>query len=663
MIRQPHPFVSAAFTVALVALFAAGCAETKQAPRPGVKAEAAAKAKADAIVGKTLAPAAEPAAPAPAAAKAAAPAATAATSGESAPATAVADLVKKLGGATAADDRVTVIDELGAIGQNARPALDVLVAAFADTDARVRWRAARAVGLIGEDARAAIPGLVKLLDDADPIVVTQAAAALGSIREDDGRAQIPDADAAVYATVIDPLAETAVHPDGRARRSAVRALRRYKSLTDLGPIVSKQLADADPGVIMAALQTLADMGDDAVPFLMEALKDPKSKYWAEIALAEIGPDAAPATAALAAAADEGPTEERLQALLSLAAIGDRAAAAAPAAVKALESDDAALRLPAAFALGRMKAAAGDESLKKVAAGDDPFLGGVAAWALARIHPDDQALVADAVVRLRQGLANADPDARAACINGLSDLAGSLGDDARTELAGEFTGLLADTDPVTGRSAGAALIRLGGPAVAALRAKFADPAVRLNVIEILSAMGSAAKPALGELVTALGDADPQCRGDAAVAIAALGADGAEAVPQLQKLLADPSASAGERYATAYALGKIGPAAAAATPVLRELAQSEDEMLATVATWAGLKIKPDDASQFDAAIPLLRRALRGDRDMVRLEAAVALGDIGPAASSAIPILELVSEEDSAKEVRLAAAAALAKIRAGR
>jgi HEAT repeat protein len=51
------------------------------------------------------------------------------------------------------------------------------------------------------------------------------------------------------------------------------------------------------------------------------------------------------------------------------------------------------------------------------------------------------------------------------------------------------------------------------------------------------------------------------------------------------------------------------------------------------------------------------------MVRLEAAVALGDIGPAAASAIPILELVSEEDSVKEVRVAAAAALAKIRAPR
>jgi HEAT repeat protein len=48
------------------------------------------------------------------------------------------------------------------------------------------------------------------------------------------------------------------------------------------------------------------------------------------------------------------------------------------------------------------------------------------------------------------------------------------------------------------------------------------------------------------------------------------------------------------------------------------------------------------------------------MARLEAAAALGDIGPAAEAALPILELVSEEDDSRAVRAAAAQALAKIR---
>jgi HEAT repeat protein len=43
-------------------------------------------------------------------------------------------------------------------------------------------------------------------------------------------------------------------------------------------------------------------------------------------------------------------------------------------------------------------------------------------------------------------------------------------------------------------------------------------------------------------------------------------------------------------------------------------------------------------------------------------VALGEIGPAAAPAIPILELLSEEDPSKRVRAAAAKAVAKIKGG-
>ena len=55
---------------------------------------------------------------------------------------------------------------------------------------------------------------------------------------------------------------------------------------------------------------------------------------------------------------------------------------------------------------------------------------------------------------------------------------------------------------------------------------------------------------------------------------------------------------------------------------------------------------------------RRA--GLRLLGRPATAVTLGDIGPDASSAIPILELVSEEDSSRQVREAAGKALKKIR---
>ena len=636
MIRQPHSMTMALMMAASFLIAAPGCSGRQAPPKPVPVPVAAAPAAAE----STESPAV--------------------VSGPAAAAT-IQDLIERLAATTDSRSRVLVIDEIGAVGQNAKPALAALLGVLADEEPRVRWHAVRAIGLIGEDARSAIPAILKLLKDQDPIVVTQAAAAIALIREDDGRDPIPAADAALYALAIDPLANTLVHPDARARRAALRSLRRLStSLEDMAPIVSKQLADADHSVVLAALQTLADMDDDAVPFLIEALKDPKSRYWAEVAITEVGPRAAAATEELAKVVGEAGNEERLQAILALAAIGEKASAAAPEIAKVLASDDESSRLAAAFALGRIKAAGCDECLTKAAGSDDRFLAATAAWARARIHPDDASLVKEAIDRLTKGLTDANPDVRSGCVSGLSDLADNFDDSARQRLADTFVGLLSDADPDVGRAAGGALIRLGSAAVGALQSKMNDPAIRLNIMEILAAVGPAAKPALAELVKGLAESDPQVRGDAAVAIGAIGAEATAAVPELQKLVADETVAAGVRYAAAYALGSIGPSALAAEPVLRELTQSKDEMMATVAVWATLKIKPDDKSLFAAAVPLLRRALRGDRENVRLEAAVALGDIGSPAASAVPLLELVAEEDPAKPVRAAAAAALAKIK---
>jgi hypothetical protein len=151
---------------------------------------------------------------------------------------------------TTTDDsrtRVIAIDAIAAELRDGLPALDALVKALADEEPRVRWHAARAIGLIGHEAAPAIANLVKLLDDADAITVTQAAAAIGHIREDDERSEIPPADQQAYAAAVDPLVKTLVHPDARARRASIRALRHLAaSREDLLKTVRLQLADADP---------------------------------------------------------------------------------------------------------------------------------------------------------------------------------------------------------------------------------------------------------------------------------------------------------------------------------------------------------------------------------------------------------------------------------
>lgn len=640
MRRTPvSPLVCLAVAVAVV-----GCSRPQQAPRqaaaPSPAATPAAPAKAAATPAAT--PAVQPAAP------------VAETSGLDA-------LVKTLASTDDSRTRVVTIDEIAIFGQNAKSALDALVKATEDPELRVRWHAARAIGLIGEDASSAVPVLVKLLADPDPVVAAQAAAAIGTIRADEDEDTITADDASRYASAQEAVAKTIVHVDPRVRRAAIRAIRHFDPAPEvLAPLFAKQLGDADPSVVLPALHTLADMEEIAVPVLIEALKSPQSRYWASIALAEIGEEAAAASEPLAQLAAEGEVHERLQAILALAAIGEKASAAAPALIAAVQSPDKSLRFPATFALGKVRAADADAVLEKVAADEDEVLAATASWALAQIHRGEKPFAADAESRLLKVLADDTPAVREGAVAGLSDLAPQLDDDEKKKLAVTFTALLSDADPGVGQAAGAALIRLGGVCVDTLRSKLADPAVRTNVLEVLAGIGPAAKPALDDLVKQLGDADAEHASEAAVAIAAIGPEAAAAVPALGRMVADAKAAPGLRYSAAYALGRIGPAAKETVADLRSLAESDDALMATVAVWAALKADPDDKSLFERAIPLLRRALRAEQDVVRLEAAVALGDIGPAAASAIPILELVAEDDPVKDVRRAAAEAAKKIR---
>lgn len=641
--------------------FGAGCSQPATPPRPPVVAEPPKPAVVEPVA--DVAPAATPAPVAkPAPAEPAAPSgADAADAGEAPAAGGVAELIATL---TATDDsrtRVVTIDAIASRLRGGLPALDALVAALADEEPRVRWHAARAIGLIGHEAAPAIPALVTLLADEDPIVVTQAAAAIGHIRTEDNRAEIPPADAERYAAAVEPLVGTMVHPDPRARRAAVRALRRVSTSREaLAKTVRRQLADADPVAVLPAMHTLADMGEDAVPFLVEALNDPKSRFWAEVVLAEIGAKAAPAVEPLAKIAAEGEVEERVQAILTLARIGEPAAGVAPQLIAALESPDESLKYVAAYALGRLRASAGDAALEQAAAADDPFLATIASWARARIHPDDVALRAEAVERLESKLADESPALRQAAVDGLSGLADALDEPQRRNLAGQLTGLLVDPVPAVGLAAGGALIRLGGDAVEALREALSAPALRSDAMEILAELGPAARPALDEMVAGLADPDPVYRADSAMAIAAIGPGAAAAVPALERLLGDESAEPQVRYTAAYALGRMEGAAAAAEPLLRKLTDSEDDLMATVAVWAALKIKPDDATLFGVAVPKLRRALQDEQQLVRLEAAMALGEIGPPAGSALPLLEMLAEEDPVRMVRAAAEAAVRKIR---
>ena len=581
------------------------------------------------------------------------------TSGKS-----LAELREELASSTNPDATISLTDDIGRLRGRGRAALPELVGLTANADPRIRWHAARAIGLVGEDAISAIPTLFTLLQDADPVVATQAAAAIGHIREDDARSELPADVAELYDDAVTQLVAMLVHNDPRVRRASLRALRELDPDPEsVMPVADAIFAGSDPSVILPALHSIADMGGDAVPFLVERLKRPQGRYWASVALTEIGPAAAAATPALIEALAASPPEEQLQQILALAAIGEGAQAAGDALLKLYAEGDAALRGPLLYALGQLKITAAEPLLAETVAAGDPSLAATAAWARANIAPDDAKLVADAVARLTKQTASEQEFERAAAVSGLSDLSIDMEPEQRRELGQHFGILLEDPSDRVHHAAGAALVRLGGEAVPAVVERLSDSVTQQNALEIIAAIGPPAAPAAAAVLPLLEADDLDVVTEAVLALAAIGPKAGSAVGPLVSLL-EKTGQAEEqsalRYALIYALGRIGPPDA--TPALESLSAlstSADEMAATLATWASLQIDPDNKERYADAVPLLAKGLESESQTVRLEAAVALGDLGPNAAAAAAALELVAEDDPIADIRAAARQALAKI----
>jgi HEAT repeat protein len=210
----------------------------------------------------------------------------------------------------------------------------------------------------------------------------------------------------------------------------------------------------------------------------------------------------------------------------------------------------------------------------------------------------------------------------------------------------------------------------------------DWMVRKNAVEVLQNWGPAAKEAvpalLGLLVsptaqdgqvqpaaveTAAGVIsgaaafDPQIRQVVAADLGRIGPAAPETVPALTQLLKHKSPPV--RQAAASILAKFGPAAAAAVPALVELAKSDTETRTTVAETLGA-IGPAAENAVPTLAEWAKDANNGDLRKAAIEALgkIVGGKNGPWTKTAVSVLtELLKDKD--EQVRLAAAAALAKI----
>jgi HEAT repeat protein len=218
-------------------------------------------------------------------------------------------------------------------------------------------------------------------------------------------------------------------------------------------------------------------------------------------------------------------------------------------------------------------------------------------------------------------------------------------------------LINDKHPEVQANVVDAIASLGESVVPRVSKALERPELREAAVHVLRKLGPKGAGAVDSLVKASEGADAKFRTDIQLALGAIGPAAAPATEMLAKSLS--STDAGERESALYALRQIGPKAGAATRALFRLMQTNDTFDAKAAAWALARIAPDNAQVSVVVVRTLARGLSDGDEVVRLESAAALGDMGASAKAAAAVLEKAAKDDSSESVRSTAAEALKRV----
>jgi HEAT repeat protein len=178
---------------------------------------------------------------------------------------------------------------------------------------------------------------------------------------------------------------------------------------------------------------------------------------------------------------------------------------------------------------------------------------------------------------------------------------------------------------------------------------ADPIVRRRSAEFLSFLKPSDDASITALITALDDADLNVRGQVAATLAQIGEP---AIPSVIQALRKGSANS--RLAAADALLLMGPSARTALPELidvLEVAANGSELRCRSAATIG-HIGPEAK----VAVPVLLDALKGDNDLLRREAALALVAITPGNDKVVAALVVALKDSKYPQGRTASVQAI-------
>jgi hypothetical protein len=274
--------------------------------------------------------------------------------------------------------------------------------------------------------------------------------------------------------------------------------------------------------------------------------------------------------------------DRLRAAKDLGRLGWLAREALPALVGVLDDEDAKVREAAAHAVGQMGPDALPE-LMRMLAHEDKYVRRNAVWALGKLGP----LAGSALRDLCRTLKDSDPRTASGAAQGLGNM-GAAGAEAVPALAEAMRG----TNIVLCRLAAKALSQIGPPALATLIAhlQHSDPFVRGESALAIGWIGAPARsavPFLTQLIRgpyrrALQDTPPPGLG----LTERIGHEHASATltPVVPAAAQPDAADETCRVYAAQALGRVGPAAAAAVDELQDAVRFGPEPLRTAAQQA-------------------------------------------------------------------------------
>jgi HEAT repeat protein len=391
---------------------------------------------------------------------------------------AVPGLIEALSNQKAAYWACLVLREMGPAAKDAVPALTVLlkdprpeirreaVLALAAMDAAAAPAADEIAALLNDDhvaiaATFALARMGKVTGDAEAVIRKNAGSqnALLSTTSLWAVAKTHPDDAALRRDATRKLIAALKHEDPFVRVQAARALAALPPAPEITmPIWEEAMADADETTVRHALDALAQLGAAAVPRLVRALENEHHRLEVIYVLTQIGPDAAPATEALANLASDPDEQVAHESLIALAAIGPGAKAAAPELAARLREADSARAAAIAYALGKIDpgAPAARSALAKSLKSDDPHVALLSAWALAQGDALSADLASQAVPVLIAGLKSPTAEAR----QGAAEALGRLGKLAASAVPA-LEAAREDEDPSVRDAAQAALAAIEG----------------------------------------------------------------------------------------------------------------------------------------------------------------------------------------------------------